>query len=171
MPWRTGLVEGQEPGAGPGLNGKGFMGQGKDFGLYLNSKWETNRVFMQGGNEDRGGPKSDVRTIWEVYSGHSMGAEWKRWRPARGCYGSPGERVSSWPAMVAVDTKGREDLKEWFTHHKGTHWGPGHGGEGSEVQGWLLGPGQMIEIFIELGNHGRPGLEIVISWTVCPQNR
>lgn len=63
MPWRTGLAEGQEPGAGPGLNRKGFMGQSKDFGLYLNSKWETNRVFMQGGNEDRGGPKSDVRTI------------------------------------------------------------------------------------------------------------
>jgi len=87
------------------------MGQGKDFGLYLNSKWETNRVFMQGGNEDRGGPKSDVRTIWEVYCGHSMEAEWKGWRPARGCYGSPGERVSSQLAMVAVEMKGREDLK------------------------------------------------------------
>ena len=55
MPWRTGLVEGQEPGAGPGLNGKGFMGQGKDFGLYLNSKWvptaRTLSYLIEGGRK------------------------------------------------------------------------------------------------------------------------
>lgn len=69
-----------KPGVSPGLNGEGFMGQVKDFGLHLNSKWETNRVFTQGGNKDRAGHKSDVRTIGEVYSGYNMEAEWETGR-------------------------------------------------------------------------------------------
>lgn len=41
-----------------------FVGQVKNFGLYSNSKWEANRVLIQGGNED-GHRQSDVR-LWKI---------------------------------------------------------------------------------------------------------
>lgn len=69
---RTGTLV--KPGGGPGQIRGSFVGQVQDFGLYLNSKWETNRVFIQGRNEDGSGRsqmselfgKITLSTIWSL---------------------------------------------------------------------------------------------------------
>ena len=66
-----------KPGGGPGQIRGRFVNQVKDFGLYFNSKWKTNRVFIQGRNEDGSGRSQ----MSELFGKIILGTIWRlNWR-------------------------------------------------------------------------------------------